>query len=173
MPKLSESARRIGRKIGLDDDNGYGIAVLLALIVVVVIVAGFFVSNLLSSPVGYSTIYLLDENQRAQDYPQVVVTAQNSTFTVWVGVENHDVEATDYQVQVKVANTLLVSPLPGGPVQTLDTATLQDSTWKDMVTVNMNSYVSGKYVVVFELYKHTGDSLEFTHNYCVLNIQLT
>ncbi len=45
-------AKRIGRKIGLNDEKGYGIAVFLALIVVVVVVAGFFVSAALNPPSG-------------------------------------------------------------------------------------------------------------------------
>ena len=37
----------------------------------------------------YNTIYLLDANKKAVDYPEVLVANQNSTFNVYVDVENH------------------------------------------------------------------------------------
>ena len=58
-----ESVKRIGNRIGLNEEKGFAIAILLALIIVVAVIAGFFTySTLTAKPVGYNTIYLVDEN---------------------------------------------------------------------------------------------------------------
>jgi uncharacterized membrane protein len=169
MPKLFDNAKRIGKKIGLNDEKGYGIAVFLALIVVAVIVAGYFVSAALNPPVGYSTIYLLDSNGKAVEYPEVVVAGQNST--VWLAVENHYPDAMSFMVKVKITETLSTYPQNVTAFQTFQTGAIapQDS-WRNMVTLTENN--PGDYAVVFELYKLNGDAFEFTPNYCVLNIEV-
>jgi uncharacterized membrane protein len=144
----------------------------LALIVVTAVVAGYFVSSALNPPVGYSTIYLLDENQTAKDYPEVLVTSQNSSLNVWLAVENHHPDAVAYRVEVKIAETLSTYPQNVTAIQTYETgAVASQGSWSNMVTLTQNT--PGEYAVVFELYKLEGDTAEFTHNYCVLNIEVT
>lgn len=172
MPKLLESAKRIGRRIGLDDENGYGIAIFLALIVVVAVIASYFAASLLAPPtVGYNTIYLLDANQTAVDYTQVLAAGQSSTLNVWV--ENHNSNAISYQIQVKITNNLSSYPLASvQPFKVLESGDVPvGGKWNDTIVVQEDS--PGNYAVVFELYKHNGNgTLEFTENYCVLNIQV-
>ncbi|HSQ49266.1 MAG TPA: DUF1616 domain-containing protein [Candidatus Deferrimicrobiaceae bacterium] len=169
MPKLFDNAKRIGRKIGLNDEKGYGIAVFLALIVVAVIVTGYFVSAALNPPKGYSTIYLLDSSEKAVEYPEVVVVGQSST--VWLAVENHYPVAVSFVVEVKITDKLSMYPQDANESQTYVTGAIapQDS-WRNMVTLTENN--PGDYAVVFELYKLNGDAAEFTYNYCVLNLEV-
>jgi hypothetical protein len=61
-----ESAKRIGRKIGLDDEKGYVVAVFLALLIVSVTIIGYYVV-LRPQAEPYNTIYLLDANKKAVD----------------------------------------------------------------------------------------------------------
>lgn len=169
MPKLFEFVKRIGRKIGLNDEEGYGIAVFLALLIVAVIVAGYFVSAAMNPPKGYSTIYLLDSNDKAVEYPEALVVGQNST--VWLAVENHHPAAESFEVQMKITDKLSTYPQNVTAIQTYETGAIasQDS-WRNMVTLTLNN--PGDYAVVFELYKFNGEVAEFTHNYCVLNIEV-
>ena len=169
MPKLFEFAKRIGRKIGLNDEQGYGIAVFLALVIVAVIVAGYFVSAAMNPPKGYSTIYLLDSNDRAVEYPEVLVVGQSSTL--WLAVENHHPDAVSFVVQVKITETLSTYPQNVTAIQTYETGSIasQDS-WRNMVTLTQDN--PGDYAVVFELYKLNGATAEFTNNYCVLNLEV-
>jgi uncharacterized membrane protein len=169
MPKLSEFAKRIGKKIGLNDEQGYGIAVFLALIIVAVIVAGYFVSAAMNPPEGYSTIYLLDSNGKAVEYPEVLVVGQSST--VWLAVENHHPDAVSFLVEVKITENLSTYPQNITAIQTYKTGAIasQDS-WRNVVTLTQDN--PGDYAVVFELYKLNGDIEEPTNNYCVLNLEV-
>ena len=69
MPKHSERVMGIGRKIGLNDEKGYAVAIFLVLIIVSALVAGYFFDLLRPQPAPYNTIYLLDNQKKAVDYP--------------------------------------------------------------------------------------------------------
>jgi uncharacterized membrane protein len=173
MPKLSEHAKQIGRKIGINDEKGYGIAVFLALIVVIIVIAGFFVSDYINGkPQGYNTIYLLDANHKAADYAGILIANQNSTFSVYVCVENHNSITESYQVQVKITQNLSSYPLTLiQPSQVFETGNIGSGEgWQNQSTITQNQ--PGEYAVVFELYRHSAGGLEFASNYCVLNFEV-
>jgi uncharacterized membrane protein len=100
---------------------------------------------------NYATIYLLDSNKKAADYPETLVAGVNSTFSVYVNVENHLGETINAVVQVKIAadgNTNF--PLNVEPTQTI-TDTIEDgATSQNIATVTLDS--PGSYLVAFELW---------------------
>ena len=167
-----ESAKRIGSKIGLNDDKGYAVAIFLALIIVSATVIGYYVV-LRPTAAPYNTIYLLDANKKAVDYPAVLVANQNSTFSVYVDVENHMTSAASYQVQVKITQNLSTFPVDAQPSQTIETGNVNNNGKPMENTATITENTLGSYSVVFELWQHKGDgTLEFTQNYCVLKIQV-
>ena len=81
--------RKTGKSLQLNDDKGYIIAVALALIVVSSILVGYYLVSRLP-PEGYTTIYMLDSQKKAMDYPELLVingNEKNNTFNVWIVVE--------------------------------------------------------------------------------------
>ena len=63
-----ESAKRLGRKLGLNEEKGFAVAIFLALLIVSVAVLSYFVwFRPPAEP--YNTIYLLDSNKKTIDYP--------------------------------------------------------------------------------------------------------
>jgi uncharacterized membrane protein len=170
-----ESAKRIGNRIGLNEEKGFAIGIFLALIIVIAVIAGFFAySALTAKPVGYNTIYLLDANKKAVDYPQTLVANQNSTFSIYVDVENHMKNTAVYQVKVKIAQDLTTFPIDALPNQTIDMGTITNNGKPLEKTVTITQNVLGDYSFVFELWQQGSDgSFIFTQNYCVLKIQVT
>ena len=166
-----ESVKKIGRKIGLNDEKGYAVAIFLALIIVSATVIGYYVV-LRPQPEGYNTICLLPSQKKAIDYPEVLVANQNSTFNVYVNVENHMGSTESYQVLVKITKNLSTFPVDTQASQVYDTGNVPNGGgWENMATITQNE--TGSYSVVFELWQHKPNGpLEFTHNYCVLNIQV-
>jgi uncharacterized membrane protein len=165
-----ESVKRIGRKIGLNEEKGYAVAIFLALIIVSATVIGYYVW-LRPQAEPYNTIYLLDSQKKAVDYPEVLVANQNSTFNVWVDVENHMGNATSYQVQVKITKNLSTFPVDAQDSQVYDTGNVPNGGgWENMATITENQ--TGSYSVVFELWQYKDGTLEFTQDYCVLKIQV-
>jgi uncharacterized membrane protein len=171
MQKHLENVKKIGRKIDLDDDKGYSIAIVIALIVISTLVAVYYVNSLSSSPEGYSTIYLLDFEKKAVSYPGVMVANQNSTFNVWVAVENKMGNMVDYQIQIKITKNLITFPVDSEAINIYEITLENGDSWEHLVTITQNEV--GNYAVVFELWGLEDSGLhEFTHNFCVLNIQV-
>ena len=168
-----ERVKNIGRKIGLNDEKGYAVAIFLALIIVSALVAGYYLV-FRPQPEAYNTIYLLDSQKKAVDYPVTLVANQNSTFNVWVSVENHMGGSGNqtYQVLVKITPNLSTFPVDTQPTQTYDISLANGGSWQNLSTVTQNQV--GSYSVVFELwqYNQVSKAYEFTNNYCVLNIQV-
>jgi len=166
-----ESVKRIGRKIGLNEEKGYAVAIFLSLIIVSATVIGYYV---VFKPQAepYNTIYLLDSHKKAVDYPEVLVANQNSTFNVFVTVENHVGQPARYQVQVKITKNLSGTfPVDVQVGQTYEINSLNDGKiWEKMAIISQNEV--GSYWVVFELWQNKDGVMEFTQDYCVLPIQV-
>jgi len=175
MPIQLEPVKNIGRKIGLNDDKGYVVAVFLALVIIAALLAGYYVF-FRPAPAGYSTIYLLDSQNKAVDYPQVLVANQNSTFSVPVTVVNNMGHAMKYEVLVKVTNELTTVPVNAQPVATYQMTLENGQTWQKTATVTENQV--GNYSVVFELWYYNSDPNVMAYqfnpnaNYCVLHVQV-
>jgi uncharacterized membrane protein len=166
-----ERAKRVGSKIGLDEDKGFVFAVFLAVIIVSATVIGYY-AWLKPQAEAYNTIALLDNQKIAVDYPEVLVANQNSTFNVYVNVTNHMGESASYQVQVKITQNLVGLPVGTSPSQTFEVGSLGNGkSWENLVSLTQNEV--GSYSVVFELWQHKSDgTLVFTQDYDVLNFKV-
>jgi uncharacterized membrane protein len=162
---------RIGKRIGLNDEVGYAVAVFIALIIVASTVAGYYLIYR-PQPEPYNTLSILDANQQAKEYPQTLVANQNGTFSVYVTVENHmgGAGTHNYQVQTKITQTYSGSPVDTTPIETYDVTLADGASSQHKVTLTENT--PGSYTVVFELYLVGEDgSLEFSgYNNCLLDL---
>ena len=170
-----ERVKNIGRKIGLKDEKGYAVAILIALVIVASLLAGYYVF-FRPAPAGYSTIYLLDSQNNAVDYPQLLVANQNSTFSVPVTVVNNMGYTMKYEVLVKVTSEFTTVPVNAQPVATYQMILGNGQTWQKTATITENQV--GNYWVVFELWYYNSNpnvmAYQFSPNadYCVLPIQV-
>jgi uncharacterized membrane protein len=137
------------------------------------VVAGYYVI-FRPLPEPYSTISLLDSQKQAVNYPEVLLAGHNSTFSIYVNVENHMNIDQNYQVQTKITKNLPAT-LPNGlevsPIDIYEFSLADGGTHQNVVTVTENE--PGSYAVVFELWRFDGAAYVFTHNFCVLNIEVT
>jgi uncharacterized membrane protein len=175
MRKHLGSVMGIGRRIGLEDENGHVLPVFLALVVVAAVVAGLYYFVIAPpQPESYNTMYLLDSQNQANNFPEVLVADQNSTFSVTVGVTNHMNKTQDYQVRTKITTSFIVTPQGGvavDPVNTYDFNLPNGDTYEKSVSLTENTV--GTYTVVFELWQRDDlGAYVFTQNYCVLNIKV-
>lgn len=167
-----ETNRKLGKVPSLIDNKGYTIAIALVLIVVSSLLIGYyFVSTL--PPEGYTTIYVLDYPQKkAIDYPELLVVNENSTFNVWIVVENRMGRSQSCEVLQKVIGGMIPSFPVDAYVKRSYAQTVENgAAWETLATVTINE--PGSYSVIFELwiYDETG-TLEFSYNYCVLPIEV-
>ena len=170
-----ERVKNIGRKIALNDDKGYAVAIFLAVVIISALLVGYYVL-FRPAPAGYSTIYVLDSQNNAVDYPQLLVANQNSTFSVPVSVVNNMGYTVKYQVLVKITSELTTVPVNTQPVATYQMTLGSGQTWQKTATITENQV--GNYWVVFELWHYNSDPSVMAYqfnpraNYCVLPIQV-
>lgn len=171
MKAESETNRNISDSLKLSN-KGYKIAVALALIFVFSLLIGYyFVTR--QPPEPYSTIYLLDQQEKAIDYPELLVINNNNTFSVYVVVENHMGAKKDFEVLQKVVNDAIPSFPVEAPVERSYTQTVENGkAWETLATATINQ--TGSYSVIFELwiFNDNAGTFEFSHNYCVLNMDV-
>jgi uncharacterized membrane protein len=150
-------------------EKSYIAAVAIALILVSCVVGGYFIYSSMSlEPSGYSQMYLLDAQNSASNYPQVLVANQNSTFNQQVFVANNMSKTVDYQLQVKIVQDTVSFPVNATANNTYQFSLDAGKSWSNQVPISINQL--GIYSVVFELYSKNGEEYVFTNNYCVLHV---
>jgi uncharacterized membrane protein len=171
----SETNRNRSKIQSLISNKGYAIAVALALIVVSSLLIGYYLVSRLP-PEGYTTIYMLDSQKKAIDYPELLVingNEKNNTFNVWIVVENHMGTRQSFNVSQKVIKDPISSFPVEADVKSSYAKTIENGeTWETLATVSINE--PGSYSVIFELWIHNDETgaLEFSYNYCVLPIEV-
>ena len=167
-----ETIKKLVRSLNSDNNNGYTVAILIALILVSILVASYYV--LLKPPQkGYMTIYLLDAQRKAINYPELLVINQNNTFNVWVEVENHMGNSTRSEVLLKLTSgTIQRMPIEADAKATYARTVEHEETWETTSTISINE--PGSYSVIFELwtYDETIGANQFSSNYAVLNVEV-
>jgi uncharacterized membrane protein len=167
-----KTIKKLGNILKMDNNNGYAVSVLIALILVSILVASYYV--LLRPPQkGYMTIYLLDSQKKALNYPELLVINQNNTFKVWVEVENHIGKIQYSEVLLKVTNdTVPIFPFKADANATYVRTLENGEKWETLSTIAINE--PGNYSVIFELwiYDEKVGELQFSGNVCVLNIEV-
>jgi uncharacterized membrane protein len=167
-----ETIKKLVRSLNSDNNNGYKVAVLIALILVSILAASYYV--LLKPPQkGYMTIYLLDSQKKAINYPELLVINQNNTFNVWVEVENHMGKSENSEVRLKLTSgTIQKMPIKADANATYTRTLENGETWETLSTVSLNE--PGSYSVIFELwaYDETVGAIQFSGNYAVLNVEV-
>ena len=167
MKKQSTTLKKIGNALNTDDDKGIIIAVAIALLIVTGVVAGYYILYH-PTPEGYTTIYLLDANGQAVDYPNTLVVNQNYTFSVWV--ENHLGQAQAFEVQLKIANeSTSIFPAEIAPINIYTKTLANGEAWETQATVTLHE--TGSHSIIFELWQNDTGILNFTENAVVLNVE--
>jgi uncharacterized membrane protein len=150
----------------LKTEKGYIIAIAIALIVVSCVTAVYFISRPGTS--GYSEMYLLDAQNGADNYPQVLVVNQNSTFSQQIFVVNHFAGVVEYQLQIKIVQDTISFPVDATANNIIQFSLDPEEQWSSQVPISINTL--GTYSVVFELYSLKDGAYTFTNNYCVLHL---
>ena len=169
----SEVKIELSKRLKLNDNKGYTVAVVLALIFVSSLLIGYyFMLRPLSE--RYTTIYVLDfQQKKAIDYPELLVINENNTFNVWVGVENHMGKRQSFKVLQKVINgTIPLYPADAEITASYEKTMENGEIWETSAEVSINEPES--YSVIFELwiYDDNAGKFKFSYNFCVLNLKV-
>ena len=88
--------------------------IIITILVALVIMGALLVKLTFFTPAEiepFSAIYYLDSEKQTTNLPKTVVLGDNSTFSLWVGVENQNDTEMEYEVRIMIDNGM-------GPVNT-------------------------------------------------------
>jgi uncharacterized membrane protein len=169
--RIAEAKRNWSKNLTVKDSkNSYVIAVAIALTIASILLVTYFVAlRPIQEP--YMTIYLLDANKKAGNYPENLVANVNSTFSVFVDVENHQGQTVNETILMKVISDMNPTfPIAGNATQAFNATLKNGATTENIATVSLSQ--PGNYLVAFELWIQKADSLQFTGDFVDLNIQV-
>jgi uncharacterized membrane protein len=141
--------------------------IILTILVALVIMVGILVYVVFFIPAQkepFSAIYLLDSEKQLENIPKTVVLGENSTFTLYVGVENQNDTTIEYSVQVKLDEGNISAGLIGYFNRTL----VNEEKWEFPVTINIDQ--PGSNTVIFELWFFNETKNDWTQTGSWLNL---
>ena len=146
----------------------------ICLIIGIVIVSGFIIYYILTPESGYATLGILNEEQKAENYPTEAIV--NETISFYVTVENQMEREFSFRIEIlKGDNNTIVNS--SGSINSLSyfnttkTTLLHNQFWmSDMLNISF-SQPGAKQRVIVELWEIKGEIEVFYNNvYLWLNI---
>ncbi len=156
-------------------DRGEEKTIIITIVVALVIMGALLVNLVFLTPVEkepFSAIYYLDSEKQTENIPKTVVLGENSTFSLWVGVENQNDTTIEYSVQVKLDDGKSpVNPSPVEPTESFNRTLLNEEKWEFPVTINIDQL--GSHRVIFELlfFNVTKNDFDYTGNWVSLSLE--
>jgi uncharacterized membrane protein len=144
------------------------IAITATLVIICCITGAYFIVHAMKPP-GYHEMYLLDAQNKADNYPHVIVINQNNTFNTPIVVTNNMRTWQDYQIQIKIVHHTIYFPVNAPTYSTYEFTLDTDQSWSNQIPVSINE--EGTYSVVLELYTKNDTNYVFTNNFCILHIK--
>ena len=145
-------------------------------IVIALVIMSALVVQLIFTPIDpeyCSAIYYLDANKETENLPKTVVLGQNSTISMWVGVENQNGTPLDYQVQVKIDDgTGPLNQSSASPIRRLNQTINDDEVWEEKVEIPITQLGTNR--IIFELFTWNATTEEYddyTGNWVHLSVE--
>ena len=181
---ISRSQRRfMEKKIKRTEKGGKSVSysseekTIIVTVLVALVIIGALLVNLVLTPAPtekFSTIYYLDSEKQTENLPKTVVLGENSTFSLWVGVENHNDTTIDYQVLVKYDDGKSpVDPSPVEPTESFEKTLADEETWEFPVTITIDQLGSNRVILELWYLNRTSLKPEYTGNWVNIAIEAT
>jgi uncharacterized membrane protein len=148
----------------------------MTILMAIVILAGLLIFLALTPAPKqpFAAIYLLDSEKQTENFPKTVVLGENSTFNLWVGVENQNDTTMDFSVYIKLDDgTGIYDPSSANITESFERILLDKEVWEFQVTINIDQL--GNHRIIFELwfFDETTNDFEYSGNWVSLLLEAT
>ncbi|MDR2719929.1 MAG: DUF1616 domain-containing protein [Nitrososphaerota archaeon] len=149
-------------------DFGKTSTAIAIVIIIVNCIIGAYLITYTTKPPGYHEMYILDNQNKAENYPQTLIINQNNTFNTPLVVTNNMRTWQEYQIQIKIVHHTIAFPVDAPTYSTYEFTLDAAQSWNNQIPITINE--EGAYSVVFELYTKKDGNYTFTNNFCILHI---
>lgn len=163
---------KINQKIS---NKQFEIILKICLIIGIIIISGFIFYYIFTPEPGYVTFGILNENQKAEDYPTEAAVNENVSF--YVTVDNYLNKEFTFRIKIKKgdSNTVLSSIGSNGTLDSIiGNFTLKNN--ENWISEKLNisfSEVGANQIIITELWKITNDVEEKFYNILWLRLNIT
>ncbi len=171
---MEKKVRRTSKDTNSVSDRDAEKTITVTILVAILILSGLLV-YLAFEPVQkepFTAIYLLDSEKQAENFPETVVLGENSTFSLWVGVENQNDTTGDYSVYLKMDDgNSPVNPSSAELVESFEKNLLDKEVWEFQVMISIDQL--GSHRIIFELWAFNGtkNDFDYTGNWVSLSLE--
>ena len=167
IKRTSKGAKSVS---DLNEEKTITITILIA----IVILAGLLIYLALEpAPTeNFTTIYYLDSEKQAENFPKTVVLGENNTFSLWVGVGNYNGTTNAFPVEIKIDDGKGdVEPSPVELMESFERTLLDEEVWEFQVTITIDQL--GSHRIIFELlsFDDTKNVFVFSGNWVSLSLE--
>lgn len=137
------------------------------ILIAIAILVGLLIYLILTPPLQEpsTAIYLLDSQKQTENFPKTVILGENNTFTLWVGVENHN-DTTTFSVRLKMDDGKSdVDPSPVEPIESFEKTLADEELWEFQVMINIDQV--GSHRIIVELWSFD----EYLGNWVSLSLE--
>ena len=161
------------KNLSKDEDSHLGVdeekMILVTVLSAIVVIAGILVYTSLTPPPreNFVSIYILNSERKAYNYPKLLVLGKNNTFQLTVGVEN-SMNRIEYSViQAKISTV----SQPEETTASFERILLNEEKWEIPVIMTLNK--TGTYTITFELWLYDEMKAVFTNpTFCSLRLEV-
>ena len=155
--------------------NGEEKTIIITILVALVIIGALLVYLVFFTPVEtepFSAIYLLDSEKQTENFPKTVVLGENSTFSLWVGVENQNDTTIDYQVWIKMDDGKgLLNHTSTEHIQSFERTLAHGETWEFPVTINIEQLGPNRISVELRFFNGTANDFQYSGKWVSLSLE--
>jgi uncharacterized membrane protein len=151
--------------------------IIATVVISIIIIIALLVQLTVYTPIAsepFSAIYYLDSEKMTENIPKTVVLGENSTFPLWIGVENQNGTVLGYSVQVKLDDGKgAVNPSLAKATEFFNKTLKNGEKWEFQATINIEQPGSNR--VIFELWflNMTRNGWDYTGNWVSLSVEAT
>jgi uncharacterized membrane protein len=149
--------------------------IILTILVALVIIGALLVNLVFFTPVEteqFSAIYYLDSEKQTTNLPKTVVLGENSTFSLWVGVENQNGTTMDYQVWIKMDDgQRLLNHNSTKHIQSFERTLAHGETWEFPVTINIEQLGLNRISFDLRVFNGTTDEFQYSGKWVSLSVE--
>lgn len=171
LPAKKDVKEYLTRMAKLSDRNVSIVSIMLALAVVTALLVHSYIS--LRKPNEFISLYVLDSQKKAENYPELFVIGQNNTCQLWVVIENHMERDISCKLQLKITNTPLSTlPVPTEASKSYETTVGRGDRWEKPINLTMEK--PGNFHLIFELWLYDQETgkFKFSNIYIVLDVEV-
>ena len=152
--------------------------IIITILVALVIMGALLVKMTVFMPIEtepFSAIYYLDSENQTANIPKTVVLGENSTFSLWVGVENQNRTTIDYQVWIKMDDGKgLLNHTSTEYIQSIEEPLeplAHGETWEFLVPINIEQLGTNR--ISFELwfFNETVNEFQYSGKWVSLSVE--